>query len=537
MISTTDLFAGRYQLGALLGQGGMSDVYRAVDRETGEPVAVKVVRSGDPELARRLAQEVKVHERMEHPGLIRLISTGLAEGQAYLVMELIEGTTLAASLRDPAALGARLTAKSWAGSWPRRCHTCTPKASCTGTSNPRTSCWRPMAGPCWATSASPASLMGPPSPSTAPPSAQRPTWRPEQLEDHQVGPPADIWSLGLVLLESLTGRRTYDGSWSEIIARRLAAPVPLPADLPVPWKLLLTGMLDHRPAQRLDGSQVASLLASSAFAQPWAPSPVDPLAPAPATATVPLDLTALVPRQPQPQPQPQPSSDTTGVVLPATPTAVATSDTAVRGPTAAPPSRKSGRGWLLGLGVLVLVGALAGGLAYGLGSSSPGPKAAASQHRHGATTTVPPTTTTTVPPTTTTTAPPPTPSSALAALVSDVTSAMSSGGLNPSIGRTIASNAEQAVVDESAGHPNQAANDLAGVASLIAAGEQEGTITPAQQATFQERSLDPGRCAGTRCCERPTHDDGPDDTPGDAGDDTVSAGAGGPHRLQQGRNG
>jgi serine/threonine protein kinase len=129
---------------------------------------------------------------------------------------------------------------------------------------------------------------------------------PEQLEDHQVGPPADIWSLGLVLLESLTGRRTYDGSWNEIIARRLSAPVPLPGDLPVPWKLLLTGMLDHRPAQRLDGTQVASLLASSAFAQPWAPSPADTVASA--TATVPLDLTALVARQPQP------SAD---VVLPA----------------------------------------------------------------------------------------------------------------------------------------------------------------------------------------------------------------------------
>ena len=48
MVSTTELFAGRFRLGPLLGQGGMSDVYRAVDESTGEAVAVKIVRSGRP---------------------------------------------------------------------------------------------------------------------------------------------------------------------------------------------------------------------------------------------------------------------------------------------------------------------------------------------------------------------------------------------------------------------------------------------------------------------------------------------------------
>ena len=116
---------------------------------------------------------------------------------------------------------------------------------------------------------------------------------PEQLEDHQVGPGADIWSLGMVLLECLTGHRTYEGSPSEVVARRLAGPVPLPADLPVPWKLLLSGMLDHRPDQRLGGDEVAALLRTTPFRAPWAcsRSPVtDRMAP-----TVPNDLTALAP--------------------------------------------------------------------------------------------------------------------------------------------------------------------------------------------------------------------------------------------------
>src|SRR5665647_1679010 len=99
MTSITDVLDGRYRLVRLLGQGGMSDVYQAVDQRTGTAVAVKIVRSGDPEFARRLAQEARALERFEHPGLIRLLDTGLAGDQAYLVMELVDGPTLAESLR------------------------------------------------------------------------------------------------------------------------------------------------------------------------------------------------------------------------------------------------------------------------------------------------------------------------------------------------------------------------------------------------------------------------------------------------------
>ena len=54
------------------------------------------------------------------------------------------------------------------------------------------------------------------------------------------------------------------------MARRLVAPVPLPPDLPVPWKLVLTGMLDHRPEERLSGHEVAALLSTSAYQAPVA---------------------------------------------------------------------------------------------------------------------------------------------------------------------------------------------------------------------------------------------------------------------------
>ncbi|HZU78301.1 MAG TPA: hypothetical protein VE991_00185, partial [Acidimicrobiales bacterium] len=55
--ASTELVGGRYRLERLIGHGGMSDVYRAVDESEQTAVAVKLVRSNDPELARRLTQE------------------------------------------------------------------------------------------------------------------------------------------------------------------------------------------------------------------------------------------------------------------------------------------------------------------------------------------------------------------------------------------------------------------------------------------------------------------------------------------------
>ena len=108
---------------------------------------------------------------------------------------------------------------------------------------------------------------------------------PEQIEDHQVGAAADVWSLGMVLLECLTGHRVYEGSPAEIVGRRRSGPVPVEPGLPVPWKLLLGGMLERRPDQRLDSAQVATLLATSPFREPWEGSAIHRLDPTAAMAT------------------------------------------------------------------------------------------------------------------------------------------------------------------------------------------------------------------------------------------------------------
>ena len=267
MFPPSETFAGRYRLGALLGQGGMSDVYAATDERRGTAVAVKVVRSADPELGRRLTQEVRVLERVAHPGLVRLLDAGLADGHTYLVMELVAGSTLDGVLRDgPLGRGAHATLGAEMADTLAYVHAQGIVHRDVKPSNilvmPDGQARLGDFGIARLLDASTLTLAG----TTLGTAAYM---APEQLEDHQVGPNADIWSLGMVLLECLTGHRVYEGSPGEIVARRLSGPVPLPFDLPVVWRLLLTGMLDHRPDQRLDGAAVAALLATAPFRSPW----------------------------------------------------------------------------------------------------------------------------------------------------------------------------------------------------------------------------------------------------------------------------
>ena len=291
MTLIAETLGGHYRLVRLIGRGGMSDVYEALDVRTGISVAIKVVRSGDPEFVQRLSHEARALESFEHPGLVRLFDTGLAGDQAYLVMEYVDGITLAELLRrgplsaaETAALGATL-ADALAYVHERGIVHRDVKPS----NILRASSGKTMLGDFGiaqlrdaATLTITGTMLGTVS-----------YMAPEQLEDNQVGPSADLWSLGIVLLECLTGRRAYEGSPSEIVARRLVAPVPIPLDLPVPWKLVLTGMLDHRPDQRLTGHQVAAMLATSAFQAPWRPSNDDTIVSH--ERLVPYDLTALAP--------------------------------------------------------------------------------------------------------------------------------------------------------------------------------------------------------------------------------------------------
>ncbi len=93
-----DVLAGRFEIERLAGSGGMGRVYRAVDRVSGAPVAVKVVAPGGAH-NERFGQEVRVLSGLVHPAVVRYVAHGTTpQGEPFLAMEWLEGEDLAQRL-------------------------------------------------------------------------------------------------------------------------------------------------------------------------------------------------------------------------------------------------------------------------------------------------------------------------------------------------------------------------------------------------------------------------------------------------------
>jgi hypothetical protein len=96
------ILAGRYQIVALLGRGGMGEVYRAEDLSLGQPVALKFLPdfvAADAERLSRFRAEVSVARQVSHPNVCRVYDIGEADGHVFLSMEYIDGEDLATLLR------------------------------------------------------------------------------------------------------------------------------------------------------------------------------------------------------------------------------------------------------------------------------------------------------------------------------------------------------------------------------------------------------------------------------------------------------
>ncbi len=101
----------RYELVGLLGSGGMGVVYRAIDHELSETVALKMIRSelaAKAEILARFRQEVRLARRVTHRNVARSFDFGTVGGVAFLTMEFIEGTQLSDLLREGAMPMARV---------------------------------------------------------------------------------------------------------------------------------------------------------------------------------------------------------------------------------------------------------------------------------------------------------------------------------------------------------------------------------------------------------------------------------------------
>ena len=92
---------GPYEIGELLGKGGMGEVYRADDHRLNRSVAIKIVTAGvgvSAEMRERFDREAKAIARLEHPNVCRVYDVGHDRDLDYLVMEYLEGETLASRM-------------------------------------------------------------------------------------------------------------------------------------------------------------------------------------------------------------------------------------------------------------------------------------------------------------------------------------------------------------------------------------------------------------------------------------------------------
>ncbi|MFJ6679740.1 serine/threonine-protein kinase [Microbacterium sp. NPDC091382] len=263
--ATSGMLDGRYVLGPCVGQGGMARVYRAEDVVLGRTVAIKIMRteSENPAILPRARTEMSLLASLNHPSLVTLYDAKIVPGQPeYLVMEFIEGESLAVALKDgplDAAETAGLVAELAAGL--EVVHRSGIVHRDVKPSNvllapshlPGRRFWAKLADFGVAYLADSTRLT---TPGTVIGTAAY--LAPEQVRGEPAGPPADVYALGLLALETITGGRAFpEASGIGRVMARLVQTPEIPAWLGPEWSALLGQMIAREPGDRPTAAEVA----------------------------------------------------------------------------------------------------------------------------------------------------------------------------------------------------------------------------------------------------------------------------------------
>lgn len=371
---------GRYRLLELLGQGGMARIFRARDAQLERDVAVKLLRTEfgkDPDFLARFRDEARAAASLSHPNITAVFDFGEDASGPYIVMELVEGQDLASILRDNGPLAPRQAARI-----------CAEVGKALHAAHVRGIVHRDVKpsnilvgrdgrvkvadfGIARALAESQLTLPGSTMGSVH-------YFSPEQARGEPATVASDIYALGIVLFEVLTGQRPFsgDGAAAVALARLTTAPArpsSLRAGIPGALDQIVLRAMALDPAARF-----ASAVAMSSALEDYL---ADPSGMGPAAGSVPpARPPAAAPARPNPQ-------------VPYPPEAYARSAPAqvsTRGTTPPPPPPQEDEGgagpwaWiagLLGLGILVVVGFLVFQVLSGGGTpvQTPEPSASAAQ--------------------------------------------------------------------------------------------------------------------------------------------------------------
>ncbi|ADJ44940.1 serine/threonine protein kinase [Amycolatopsis mediterranei S699] len=269
-----DVLAGRYEVGPLLGKGATARVYRAVDRELGRAVAVKVYdRHAVAVEQLRRAREKALLASVHHPGVVALFDSGTEGERPYLVMQLVDGENLAERLcagpftaAEVGELGVRL-AHALAHVHARGIvhRDLKPANVLLGPDGPLITDFG-IAHALDSTHLTGTGLV----------TGTAAYLAPEQILGEPAGPPADVYALGLILLECLTAQREFPGTLAESAMARLHRAPRIPGGTPDPLAHTLRRMTAREPGDRPDAELLPQLLREPADAVTAAVPPAAP---------------------------------------------------------------------------------------------------------------------------------------------------------------------------------------------------------------------------------------------------------------------
>jgi serine/threonine-protein kinase len=228
------ILGGRYRLVELLGQGGMARIYRAHDSQLDRFVAVKLLRpeyGRDPDFGSRFRHEAQAAASLNHPNVVSVYDYGQADAGPFIVMELVDGEDLATIIKRSGALPPRQAARIMADT-ARALHAAHGRGIVHRDVKPG-NIMIDREGRVKVTDFGIARAIAEAQmtlPGTTLGSVHY--FSPEQARGDQATAASDIYSLGIVLFELLTGRRPWEADSAAAVAMaRLAGPPPDPSTL------------------------------------------------------------------------------------------------------------------------------------------------------------------------------------------------------------------------------------------------------------------------------------------------------------------
>ena len=300
----------RYELRAVLGRGGMGEVYEAVDRQLNRTVAVKILRpelAADRRFPARFRREARTVAGLSHAGIVAVHDVGEDDGNTFIVMELVAGRTVGDLIGSESPLDPGRVARIGMSAAQALAH-----------AHSRGVVHRDVApGNLMVTAGDEVKVLdfgiaraarGSARPGSGTTRGTVAYVAPEQLSGHTPDHRADIYGLGAVLYELATGRAPFTGATAEEVAERARTEIPIApgvlAGVPASLSDAIQRCLAQDPVDRpSDAGTLAELLWRAALASPPTEStPESGAASTAETMPVPRAMTQVLPSDVTPVP-------------------------------------------------------------------------------------------------------------------------------------------------------------------------------------------------------------------------------------------